>query len=214
MQSKDQETSPTMPVISEETWNLFLAQSQPSPRYPKPVIIGGYEVWAAGGIYLNAKDLRGYDLLVPLTSMIRFEPGKRYQILALPMEDFGGATGNFASHIASIAEELRRGTRMLIFCDGGMGRTGTVLSSLVALMEPQVQDPIAAIRERYFNGAVETYAQVSAVFALKGKATPRNYQYMEELDHYRRSLATRRAISVRRGDSIQQVVYPHTHTTY
>ena len=138
-------------------------------------------------MYLSPQDIAGYDLLVPLTQCMPFAAGCRYQILALPLEDFGGVRAGFKQHVQEIMRELIAGNKMMVFCDGGLGRTGTVLASLIALMEPGTVDPIAAVRERYREFAIETYAQAEAVFALRGQRPPEQYRILLEVESLRRS---------------------------
>ncbi|MBL0185497.1 MAG: hypothetical protein IPP97_07200 [Candidatus Obscuribacter sp.] len=156
-------------------------------RTPKCITIGGKRIWAGGRMFLTPQDIAGYDLLVPLTQCMPFAAGCRYQILALPLEDFGGVRAGFKQHVQEIMRELIAGNKMMVFCDGGLGRTGTVLASLVALMEPETVDPIAAVRERYREFAIETYAQAEAVFALRGQHPPEQYRILLEVESLRRS---------------------------
>jgi hypothetical protein len=156
-------------------------------RTPKCITVGGKRIWAGGRMYLSPQDIAGYDLLVPLTQLMPFAAGCRYQILALPLEDFGGVRAGFKQHVQEIMKELIAGSKMLVFCDGGLGRTGTVLASLIALMEPETKDPIAAVRERYREFAIETYAQAEAVFALRGQHPPEQYRILLEVELLRRN---------------------------
>ncbi|MBS1996222.1 MAG: hypothetical protein JSS86_07930 [Cyanobacteria bacterium SZAS LIN-2] len=175
---------PSDSALDDELRTYLAKRRHFSPAVkPKAVSIGDYQVWAAGGMYLTARDLEGYDLLVPLTQHMAFGSGKRYQILAVPMRDFGGVCNNFRYCLEEIVAELRQGARILIFCDGGLGRTGTVLASLAALLESRKEtpDPIAAIRSRYNDRAVETYEQVEAVFQLRGQRPPSDYELLKQV---------------------------------
>lgn len=163
-------------------------------RIPKCVTIGGRQIWAGGRIYFGAKDLIGYDLVVPLTQVMTFAPGCRYQIFAIPLEDFGGVRAGFKQHVEEVVRELKSGKKIIAFCDGGLGRTGTLLASLIALMEPETKDPIAAVRERYREFAVETYAQAEAVFALRGQKPPAEYRILLEVEALRISAWTKSRI--------------------
>jgi hypothetical protein len=58
------------------------------------------------------------------------------------------------------AEQLRAGKKVHAGCLGGHGRTGTFFAALVAHMLPEVEDPIAYVREHYCRQAVETEEQV------------------------------------------------------
>jgi hypothetical protein len=71
---------------------------------------------------------------------------------------------------------LAESKKLLGFCMASQGRTGTWLASLVAILEPDTADPIAAIRQRHCQHAVETLAQAKAIFALRGEELPAKYR--------------------------------------
>ncbi len=167
----------------------------PKPHQPhrgEPVKVGAYTIFLGGTQYLRAEDLAVADVLLPLTevplafgswhqlqqtdpslSQIRglppFELNKVYNVLAAPLKDFGGVPDNWGQFLSEVVIPLlASGKKVLAFCIGSHGRTGTFLASLIALVEPEVEDPIAEARKRHCEKAVETKAQAKAVFALKG----------------------------------------------
>lgn len=166
----------------------------------EPVKVGRYTVFLGGTMYLKAEDLRDADILVPLTEVSwqfasshvidssspgvgnrqmlpSLERGRSYQVLAAPLVDFGGVPAEWGSVLRDkVIPLLADGKRLLAFCMGSHGRTGTFLASLIALLEPSCADPIAAARRRHCERAVETRAQGQAVFALRGKELPERYQ--------------------------------------
>ncbi|OGG58709.1 hypothetical protein A2765_00100 [Candidatus Kaiserbacteria bacterium RIFCSPHIGHO2_01_FULL_56_24] len=153
-------------------------QYSPCQHYGDTVKVGNYTIWAGGAAYLKPKDLKNIDVLVPLLdTMMPFGFRGRYQVLALPLKDYGGVPPNWRQGVEDVIKELEAGRRVLSFCQGGHGRTGTLLASLVALLESveQTPDPIEAVRERYCDRAVETRAQAEAVFALRGESLPGHY---------------------------------------
>ena len=79
--------------------------------------------------------------------------------------------------ILSVIDELERGQKILTFCVGSHGRTGTFLASLIAVLETaeETPDPIEAVRLRHCHHAVETLAQAEGVFALRGESLPERY---------------------------------------
>jgi protein-tyrosine phosphatase len=95
------------------------------------------------------------------------------------MKDYNGVPPLWREFLQSVIDnELKRGKKILAFCVGSHGRTGTFLASLIALLESseEAPDPIAAVRERHCRKAVETGDQAEAIFALRGMEVPRKYQ--------------------------------------
>jgi len=160
------------------------------------VQVGPYQVFAGGLKYLRPRDLRRADVLVPLTGVSEFEFGRTYQVTAESqpsgitnleegrqytmlvgkLPDFGGVPDNWEWFVREQTIPLLvQGKKLLGFCFASQGRTGTWLASLVAILEPTCDDPIAAVRERHCPHAVETLAQATAIFALRGEALPQRY---------------------------------------
>lgn len=145
-----------------------------------PVRVGPYTVLAGGTQYLQSEDLSQADILVPLTDRIPVGVfGSFYEILAAPMRDFGGVPPGWESFLLEeVIPLLAEGERLLAFCAGSHGRTGTFLASLIAILETseETPDPIEAVRERHCHQAVETRAQAEGIFALRGQPLPEKYQ--------------------------------------
>ncbi len=141
------------------------------------VRVGPYEILAGGTRDLQSEDLEKADILVPLLENVPFAFGRRYQILAAPLRDFGGVPEGWGEFVELVADELALGRKVLTFCMGGHGRTGTMLASLIAVLESaeETPDPIAAARERHCSHAVETLAQAEGIFALRGRVVPEKY---------------------------------------
>jgi|AGTN01.3.fsa_nt_gi hypothetical protein len=113
--------------------------------------------------------LRG---LPPLTE------GKTYPVLAGTMVDFSPPPSNWADFLNNqVIPLLAEGKRVLAFCIGSHGRTGTLLASLIAILEPEVEDPITEARNRHCGKSVETRAQAAAVFALRGQEVPSHLHF-------------------------------------
>lgn len=173
----------------------------PQPPYRgNPVRVGPYTVLAGGTRYLESADLDKADVLIPLTGcqelnfgqlyqltaaehpsgITAFAPGKTYQVLVGKLPDFGGVPDNWEAFLRELVIPLlASGATLMGFCFASQGRTGTWLASLIAILEPDVEDPIAAVRERHCEHAVESVTQAEAIFAIKGMPVP---------DFYRQSL--------------------------
>ncbi|MEK7556576.1 MAG: hypothetical protein AAB538_01220 [Patescibacteria group bacterium] len=132
-----------------------------------PVSVGQYTIYAGGTQHFQPGDLEGYDLIVPLVEDHRlpvFPDGanvRRYEI-----QDFQAPPKDFPEFLRELIGELEADKKILIFCVGGHGRTGTVLSGLKWLLEPALGNPIAAVRMQYCRHAVETQFQIAAILAL------------------------------------------------
>lgn len=141
--------------------------------------VGPFVVRAGGTSYFRTGDFGPADLIIPLTiGALPFEFGMRYDVLAAPMQDYGGVPEYWKEFLERVIEELADGRKILAFCVGSHGRTGTFLASLIALLEDELEtpDPIKAARERHCGKAVETFAQAEAIFALRGAPLPEQYR--------------------------------------
>ncbi len=146
----------------------------------KPVSIGGRHIWAAGTTYgaqMTGGRLPHFDAYVALDNVSVV--GHNETVLAFPLTDFGGVPEGWLDLLmADIVPDMRNGYRLCVFCVGGHGRTGTVLASLIAILESEFDtpDPIQAIRERYCYRAVETLEQAEGIFALRGQQLPERWR--------------------------------------
>jgi hypothetical protein len=144
-----------------------------------PVRVGAYTVLAGGTAYLRAEDYRKADVLVALTDSVpSWAVIGCVKLISYPMEDYGGVPPDWHEFLQSVIDhKLKHGKRVLAFCVGSHGRTGTFLASLIALLESEDEtpDPIAAVRERHCREAVETRKQAEAVFALRRQLMPERY---------------------------------------
>ncbi len=175
--------------------NTGLRAPQP-PYRGNPVRVGPYTVLAGGMRYLESSDLDKADVLIPLTGckelnfgqryeltaaeqpsgITAFAPGKTYDVLVGKLPDFGGVPDNWETFLREqVIPLLASGLSLMGFCFASQGRTGTFLASLIAILEPDTDDPIAAVRERHCEHAVESKAQAEAIFAIKGMPVPDFY---------------------------------------
>ncbi len=160
----------------------------------QPVRVGKHQIWLGGTQHLKAEHLVDADVLLPLTEtklnfgqwyrkpagksgtflkMPPLDAAVEYNVLAAPLTDFGSVPSNWGEFLKTeVVPLITSGRRVLAFCEGSHGRTGTLLASLIALMEPKSKDPIAAARFRHCPHCVETVAQATGVFALRGLPLP------------------------------------------
>lgn len=152
------------------------------PAHPQhrgsPVRVGEFTIYAGGTRDLRAGDLTGYDLVIPLTGgSLPLARRERTVVWSYELQDYGGVPEDWANFLQDVIAELHKGSKIIAFCMGSHGRTGTFLASLVSLLESEAEtpDPITAVRERHCYKAVETLAQAEAVFALRGASLPEKY---------------------------------------
>lgn len=151
-----------------------------------PVKVGDHTIWAGGIIFLEPEDVKQFDVVIGLARLRDPQQLKRdlkqgAELVQYELEDFGGVPEDWGSFLGRVVEYLRQEKRVLVFCGAGQGRTGTLLASLVALLEPDVHDPVRAVRERYCPHAVETSAQARAVFAIRGQKLPMSYGVLTQI---------------------------------
>lgn len=147
----------------------------------RPVQVGRYSIFPGGSHHMRSiSHFWGFDLIVPLDKSYR-EVIPRSSIPVIPgiIEDFQPPSAGYKMFLQdTIIPELQGDGKVLVFCLGGHGRTGTVLAGLVALLEPDVVDPVDEIRNRYCDRAVETREQAEWIFALRGQDLPDCYGNM------------------------------------
>lgn len=146
----------------------------------RPVQVGTHVIFPGGSHYMQAASLfSGFDLIVPLDH--GYQEVVPYSSLVIPglIPDFQPPSAGYKMFLQdTIIPELQGDGKVLVFCLGGHGRTGTVLAGLVALLEPDVVDPVDEIRNRYCDRAVETREQAEWIFALRGQDLPNCYGNM------------------------------------
>ncbi len=146
----------------------------------RPVQVGKHNIFPGGSHYMRVASLfSGFDLIVPLD--VGYQEVIPYTSLVIPglITDFQPPSAGYEWFLKdTIIPELQRDGKVLVFCLGGHGRTGTVLAGLIALLEPDVDDPVAEVRNRYCDRAVETREQAEWIFALKGQGLPSAYSSM------------------------------------
>lgn len=164
------------------TSGATVVKEPPHPAHRgRAVRVGPYKIYAGGTRYLQPEDLERFDLIIPLEPKIPTRLGHRQhvEILGCPWPDYGPPPEGFEEFLWNeVIPELKRGKRILVYCIGSHGRTGTFLASLIALLESpeRTPDPIAAVRRRHCDHAVETLKQARYIFALRGEELPEEYE--------------------------------------
>jgi hypothetical protein len=151
-----------------------------APHLGEAVRVGPYTVLAAGAMYELDNRFDDPEVVhVALADHFPALPDREYQVVWQVLPDFGGVPDDWDVFLKDeILPRLESGQKLLAFCLGSHGRTGVFLASLIALLETpeQTPDPVAAVRQRHCEAAVETLAQAEAVFALRGEPLPTHYR--------------------------------------
>ncbi len=156
------------------------------PHTGAPIRVGHLIVFAAGGAALSRQpdSLDEYDVLIPLADSFPELETEDHVVVECHLPDFGGVPDDWREIlerqiIPTLQNANKYGLRTVCYCHAGHGRTGTLLASLIALLESleETPDPISAVRVRYCEGAVETHAQAEGIFALRGQGVPEGHQF-------------------------------------
>ncbi len=157
-----------------------------------PTLIGAYrdmELWAGARNEKWGHDNGQWALVVDLTGMTReptvivspeadklmggkFRPREREPLISIDWPDGGVPWELGASDWDSLTAALGEITgKVFIHCLGGHGRTGTAVAILADKMGmiPAGLDPVAWVREKYCDDAVETAGQIRYIERITGR---------------------------------------------
>lgn len=142
---------------------------------------GGWTVWAGAGADCTAR-LQEFDLLLNLTGtsvfdrhtvgvreLAHWEVPSPIPEIVLDWPDMGVVElpRNFWTELV---EHLNRSpVRLLVFCVGGHGRTGTAMASIMVACGWGSADAIAWVRTNYCPRAIETHEQELYVRMMAGE---------------------------------------------
>ena len=165
--------------ISNMAWETPNSNSSQTTTYQRlclhrgdKINVGEYFVYAGGDFDLKQEDYAPFDILVALTGSPprAGDLWKSFKGLCIhfPMIDYGGVPPNFDWTIAYLVNCIKEGSKVLVYCMGGHGRTGTVLAAILGALEPNVEDPIKELRSRYCENAVESSSQARGVYKCVG----------------------------------------------
>ncbi len=127
----------------------------------------------AGGNPFRALNSSASDVFGSIIDLNRHERAQPW--LSFAVKDFGTPqvneqTWELLSNI--ILELLTKGTSVLIACNGGHGRTGTVAAIICHMLNPDIGDPVDYLRSVYCKDAVENHDQHAYVNRVLGLPEP------------------------------------------
>jgi len=146
-----------------------------------PVKVGPYQIYLGANRSISINTAAEMDYICALNgSMIDDRQdekfGRTFSYISCELPDRGGVPDVWPEFIQYIVGLLKAKKKILAYCIGGHGRTGTFGASLISVLEPETPDPIDAIRERHCLKGVESRKQALAIFALRGKKLPPRYR--------------------------------------
>jgi protein-tyrosine phosphatase len=157
-------------MTREEVMVVVVKNHDCHAHFGEPVQIGPYQVMA-GGIRLSEATLDNTDVLMTLCDQLPPNLGSREVThRRFSIEDFGVSPYLAVYLKTHILSDLAEERRVTIHCQGGFGRAGMVLGGLIALLEPDIEDPVAEVRKRYCPRAIETPLQEAWVRELRKMA--------------------------------------------
>jgi len=126
-------------------------------------------LWA--GDYFTDLELGKHcQVLVPLSQLDEriWETGFRGEILYYPIPDRGVLPLDVLEElIERILERLKQGFSVGVFCFGGHGRTGYVLTSVIGKLFTGI-DPLQYVREELCLRAIESQEQINSIAEFLG----------------------------------------------
>lgn len=118
-------------------------------------------------------------------TLAKAKPQAAHAWLRLPIKDFGTPEELSREFWDALRDDvymlMKSGEKVIVFCQGGHGRTGMVAAILCHLLNPKAvgPDPIRWVRDRYCEKAVETANQVKYVHKILDLPEPDVTQYIK-----------------------------------
>ena len=160
-------------AVNVGDYTILASGSSRAPGGIGKAMPGPKESWPTLGVYLDRGWLSHLGGIAATGCESPIESWWPFILVDWP--DFGAIRQDyFASLIRQIVRALEDGGRVEVACQGGHGRTGTVLAGVLAVVESlSPEEAIESLRERYCDDAIEGHKQVELVFRLMGEEPPK-----------------------------------------
>jgi protein-tyrosine phosphatase len=151
--------------IIKSNWNLYAGKKWNSEGEANDFNI----VLNLTGSPLN----RGH--IIPISELNKWESKykRKYREICLDWPDMGVADFPKEFWIDLIHYFEKKKSKVLMFCLGGHGRTGTAMGIFLVLgLGYKPKDAVDWIRKNYCNKAIETWNQLNYVYSMVGETAP------------------------------------------
>ena len=118
------------------------------------------------------------QVLIPLADVDIsgcWDKGWRGKVFYVPIQDYGTLPPDILLDYATrIADAVKAGVSVGMFCFGGHGRTGYLAAAVLSILQPEL-DPIRTVRYLYCRQAIECDAQVWSLIEMTGREDLRRH---------------------------------------
>lgn len=154
------------------------------------VVTAGHVVIDLTGSHIlnSAGDVRAMNVEAEqdfANAISKAQPVVSHAWLRVPIKDYGVPANLDREFWDALRDDIyalmKAGEKVVVFCQGGHGRTGMAAAILCFLLNPKAigDDPIQWVRDRYCTKAVETAAQVKYVHEILGLPEPDTTKYIK-----------------------------------
>jgi protein-tyrosine phosphatase len=160
---------PPTHVINGKTWNIYAGKR--------------YDVDKAANNYDVVLNLTGWSLvsakehIIPFQELSKWRKKEKeehkYKEICLDWPDMGVVDLPKEFWLDLIKVFDKKKSKVLMFCLGGHGRTGTAMAVLMVLgLEYTPEKAVEWVRTNYCKQAIETWKQIDYIYSMVGRKAP------------------------------------------